>query len=62
MKTLIDNQGTEFNVSDVTFEKVKKAFNEIGIWMLLIRDVLGITHSCLESENRERVFYQRNYK
>ncbi len=61
MKTLINNQGQEFQVTDILFEKVKKAFNDDLFWSLIIKDVTGNTHSVLDSDNRERLFYQRNY-
>jgi len=62
MKTLINNNGHEFQVTDVLFEKVKKSFIDDFYWMLIIKDVTGNAHTILESDNRERIFYQRNYR
>ncbi len=61
MKTLIDNEGNEFNVTNKLFENVKTAFNTDFYWMVIVKDVTGNVHTVLEYDNRERIFYQRNY-
>ena len=57
MKLLIDNQGIEFKVTDISFERVKYAFIKFD-WMLLVKDINGNIHFCIEMDNKEKIFCQ----
>ena len=50
MKLLIDTQGVEFKVTDITFERVKYAFIKYD-WRLLVKDIYGNIHFCIEIDN-----------
>lgn len=60
MKKLVDDKGKEFQVTDGSFKIVKEAFS-YGSDMVIIDDISGNTHSVLESDNKEVLFYSRNY-